>query len=379
MRLLTTLLTLALTGASGYMLIKKKMESNPDSKFTKRVVRIAEICKEATPYITDEKRLYKTNFEKISGREPKYARLLKEAQEVLGVSDASDEFDAINKLRMKNREMRAEITELKKKRLLVPKDSSVPFVTTRESINKEIEALEKSIFENERQIEELKTKILSILIKNNLSLTEKELEYFLISAEGDDLLTLVNIANNMKRLQELIEKELASDPNNVQLAKSYTGMYLVSLDAYGYVHDAAIANINNYRRKLDDIFLEAENNYNEGIRLKTQGNVANYAHIDSNLALNKKTLEIVQLYDGLLERRIANLLSSQTNVRQKVSVARNTYKTLDNGSMLINLIASASNEYSLLVNFEMPELKNIYDTGMLNAFMDISERIKEEA
>lgn len=93
----------------------------------------------------------------------------------------------------------------------------------------------------------------------------------------------------------------------------------------------------------------------------------------------KKTLEIVKLYDGLLERRIDNLPASRGNVAQKVKIARNTYKTLDNGRMLINLVSKADGECSLVINFEMPELKNIYDAGLLNSFMDIAERIKEEA
>lgn len=377
-RLLQTLAALLLAGASGYVIIKAKMENNPDSKFTKTVAKIADICKEAAPYVIKEDREAKTWLESVTGREPKYVRLLKEAQEVLGVSDASDEFDAINKLRFTNRQLKDEINDLKQKRLTAPQKSSVPFAETRESLNEEIQALEDKIFANNEKIGDLKAKILAIFGKNNLSLTDKELEYFLISAEGDDLLTLMTIANNMKRLQELIEKELVADGANVRLAKSYTGMYLVSLDAYAHAHDAAVVNIRNYRKKLDLIFMEAESNYNEAIRLKSLGDKANDAHIESNLALNKKTLEIVRLYDNLLERRVENLLSSKRAVNQKVSVARNTYKTLANGSELINLVANANNEYSLLVNFEMPELKNIYDTGLLNAFMDISERIKAD-
>lgn len=354
------------------------MENIQDSQFTKQIVRIAEICKKADPYMASDNKDSRTIGDIVLHRQPKYARLLKEAQEVLGVSDASDEFDQINKLRMKTKAAKEEITELKKKRLLVPQKSWLPFATTQETIKSDIERLDKEIIANNIAITELRAKVLAIFQRNQLSITDKELEYFLISAEGDDLLTLMNIAHNMKRLQEMIEKELVSDPNNVQLAKSYTGMYLVSLDAYAHAHEAAIDHIHNYRSKLDDIFLEAENNYNEGIRLKSQADRDDNSHIDANLALNKKTLEIVQLYDGLLQRRIENLHISRANVEKKVNIARNTYRTLANGSMLINLVSSASNEYSLLVNFEMPELNNLYDTGMLTAFMDISERIKEE-
>lgn len=379
MRLIPSLITLALAvSGSGYMLMKKAQESNPDSFFTNKIAKISDLCKEATPYLTDDERNSKTVMETVTFREPKYARLLKEAQEVLGISEAADEFEAINKLRLQNRKIKNEITELKQKRIMVPKDSSIPFTTTQVSINKDIESRENDILENNVKIDGLKSKILNTLAEHNFSLQEKELDYFLISAEGDDLLTLMTIAGNMKRIQELIEKELASDPNNVQLAKSYTGMYLISLDAYANAHHAAISNINGYRQKLESIFDEAKINYNEAIRLKMQSDSSNIAHIESNIALNTKALDIIQLYDGLLERRIANLRASQAAINNKVKIARNTYKTLDNGSMLINLVANATNEYSLLVNFEMPELKNIYDTGMLTAFMDISEKIKDE-
>lgn len=155
-------------------------------------------------------------------------------------------------------------------------------------------------------------------------------------------------------------------------------MYLASLDSYGYAHDAAIANIRNYRKKMEGIFAEAESNYKKAMKLKVQVDSSTVSHIDSNIALNKNISEIIRLYDDLLERRIANLREAQAGVSQKVKIARNAYKTLDNGSMLINLVANASNEYSLLVNFEMPELNNIYDIGMKAAFMDISEKIKVE-
>lgn len=360
------------------MNLKTTQNDDISEALSNQVARIVEICNEAVPYLNNPDRYSRTFAEAVTFREPKYARLLKEAQEALGISEAEEEFDAINKLRLRNRNLKKTINELRKKKLLVPRDSRIPFVTTQASINKEIEALENEIIDNKVKAESLKATILEIFFNHNLSFTEKELDYFLISAEGDDLLTLMTIANNMKRIQELIEKELAADPNNVDLVKSYTGIYLVTLEAYGNAHDAVISNIRDYRVKLDDIFLNAENNYKEALRLKAQSNGVNVANIESNLMLNKKTLEIIKLYDGLLERRIENLRQSKANIAQKVKIARNTYKTLANGSMLVNLVAKAGDEYAMVINFEMPELKNIYDAGLLTAFMDITEKIKGE-
>lgn len=89
-------------------------------------------------------------------------------------------------------------------------------------------------------------------------------------------------------------------------------------------------------------------------------------------------MEIAGMYDALLQRRAQNLAEARNNLGHRVDVARNTYKTLANGSSLIGLISQGSNDYALLVNFEMPELRTIYDDAMLAAFAEIAEKIRME-
>ncbi len=372
---LTTLLVL---GGTGYLAYNKLKANDQANLFHRNLAKLSDLCSDIRLYIHcyGDWRYERTFGEIITFREPAYLRLLHEAQELLGVSEASADFASIAKLREKNHDLREEITSLKQKRFLAPASSSNPLVMTRLKVDAKIAELEAEIFEHDSQINELEDKILKIFSSHSLNLKKEELDYFIISAEGNDLIRLMTIANNMKRIQQSVEKDLVADANNLELAKVYTGMYYISLEAYSLAHDTAFDNIKMYRKKLSLIKFTAESNCMEAQRLIQNTKDDDLPNIGSNLKLNKKTIDIVNLYDGLLERRLDNLKESQENVRHKVEIARNTYKTLENGSSLMSLINDSSNEYSLLMNFEMPELKSIYETGMLTAFMDITEKIK---
>lgn len=380
MRYASQIATLLFLAGAGYAAYAQKHNNavEPEAFFRNILSKMSEKCNEAAEYITKDDKYSRTVMEAITFREPAYRRILKDAQQILCGSEAAPEFEAIDKLWSKNRELKNEITELKQKRLIAPYESSNPFADTRSKIDNKIYALENDISKNEVQVEEIKSKILHILGETGISLKREELDYFLISAEGSDVVKLMTVANNMKRMQIAIENELQSDPNNIQLAKVYTGMYLVSLEAYSHAHSNALANIRKYLIKLFDIEMEAKENYETAIALKNEATERDLSHIESNINLNLRTLEIISAYRNLLERRIENLRKSDDAVCLKVEIARNTYNTLENGSTLISLINQSSDEYSLLMDFEMPELKSIYDTGMLSAFIEISERIKSE-
>lgn len=336
------------------------------------------ICNDAVALVTDDHRNSRTVLEVLTLREPKYARLLGEARDALAQSAADMQFGQIDRLRQKNHELEREIVDLKRARISAPESSYNPLVDTRKSIDKKLAKIPGQIDANETAIAALKREILDILARRGMELDEGELDYFLISAEGGELMRLMAIAENMKRIQGAIERELRNDPNNVELAKTYAGMYLVSLDAYLNAHGAAIKNIAGYREKLGLIAKEARANRDEAIRLRRGSANTDLVNIDANIRLNDKTLDAAGMYDSLLRRRTSNLEESRKSVNRKVEIARNTYKTLVNGGSLIALVDAGANDYSLLINFEMPELKNIYDSGMLAAFTDISEKIKAE-
>lgn len=336
------------------------------------------VSEDAIGLATSKDRNSRSALEVFTLREPKYARLLKKAQEILADSEAKAQFDAIDELTLKNRNLENEIISLKQARISAPQSSLNPLVKSKERIDKRLAKIPHEIEANKEEIVSLKSEIIDILGKNGVKITQEELNYFLISAEGSELVRLMNIASNMKKIQYVIERELQNDKHNVQLAKHYTGMYLISLESYLAAHDTALKKIPRYREKVRGIIKEAIKNTNEALSLKKQASDSELPSLEANVKINERVIAVGRMYDSLLQKREKILAASRRNVEKKVRLARNTYQTILNGSSLISLVNAEGGEFALLTNFEMPELKIIYDSAMLNAFIDIAEKIKSE-
>lgn len=349
-----------------------------DQTFRSMWNKLTDISREASELSVKTDPYSRSALEVVTFREPKYGRLLKDAQGVLLRSDTGGNFDKIEELLAKNRGIKNQITELRKQRIGAPDSSWNPLATSRKSIDARLASLPNEIEANEMLIEDLKHEILKDMQDHGISLSPEELNYLIISAEGNELVKLMNIAENMKRIQRIIETELQNDRSNVDLARSYTGIYLVSLDAYSYAHEEAMANIRSSINKLGDIKSEAAKNYDEARKLRRTAAETDIANIETNIRLNQRTLEVAEIIGNVLEQRVKDLARRKAQLKKRVDIARNTYKTLVNGATLLDLVKDGWSEYDLLVNFEMPELKNIYDESLISAFTDISERIKND-
>ncbi len=352
--------------------------SQEEKIFSKVWRKFSEVSNEAARLATDADRNSRTLMEFLTAREPKYVRLLKKAQDILSDSEAREQFDKIDELTLKNKALQEKIVTLKRDRISAPLTSYNPLADTKERIDKKLAGCAAEIEENKRQIEALKAEVAQILKKNGIALSAEEVDYFVVSAEGSELVRLMAIAGNTKRIQGVIERELQQDKNNVNLAKYYTGMYFISLETYMAAHDAVLAKIPEYRKKVSEISQEAARNRDEAFSLKRSASGGDAANITANIAINERIIAVAKMYDELLKKRMALLRQSRENVEKKVRIASNTYRTISNGSALISLVNTESGEFSLLVSFDMPELKMIYDGAMLNAFIEISDRIKAE-
>lgn len=364
----------------GYIKPSEKKEVSPadDEVFQEVWSDFTKVTSEAIDLATKSDRDDRTMLELLTAREPKYIRLLKKAQDILSDSAARKEFDTIYELQLENKKLAQESVELKRDRIAAPLESKNPFVKSRATLDRRIAEIPDEIAENDRRIEVLQMEILTILNKSGIDITSEELKYFLVAAEGSEILRLMRIADNMKKMQLIIGKELEVEKDNVDLAKIYTGMYLISLEAYATAHDTAIANMEVYREKIKFVSKEADINLREAKTLRRNASQPETVNLDANIAINERTIYVANLYDDLLQRRMRHLEKSKAAVENKVKLARNTYRTIVNGSSLIKLIDSGSSEYALLVDFDMPELRTIYDAGMLKAFTEISEQIKME-
>lgn len=329
-----------------------------------------------------------TFLETITARRPRYVRLLQDAGEILGGSEAGDLFRSLNRLRARNIDLGRETAALKRERLTAPAESRFDLVDqamarlhvakTKRSIDARLQAIAAEIAENTASMADLQQEICASLGRSGFRMSPEEVGYFVISAEGDELFHLILIAGNMRKMQRAIEAVMREDPDNVELARSYAGMYMISLDAYAAAHDTAISRIAGCRGRIAGIIDGAVRNMQEARSLKRRADAADARNLDANIRINEQAIGAARMYDSLLERRTVSLGRAREALALKADMAKNTYRTLVNGSSLISLVSAASSDFRLLADFEMPELRTIYDTAMLNAFTDIAEKIRQE-
>lgn len=317
----------------------------------------------------------RTALETITLRQPKYLRLVEKAQDILGDSAITPHVNNAKKLLAKNEEIRKAIEKLEIEIQASPVESWNPLTKTRESIEKKIQSLNEDFLKNENEISAQKKMILEILQKQGAEITPEQLDYFLISTEGTDLIKLLSFAENMKDIQSSMERQLKNNPDNLSLGRYYTGMYLVSLEAYSGAIEEVIKNFGIYAEKLIAIKDEAKKNLAESRKMRV--GEEDRKILAENDAINKRTIEVVDLYQRLLNKRSLNLQNQKRTIDQKVAVAQNTFNTLKNSGSLVSLIKTADKDFSMILGFSMPELKTIYSQGLMKEFTEISGRLRE--
>lgn len=345
---------------------------NPQGHFQETWQDISKISQEVNEVAGKRER---TALETITLRQPKYLRLVEKAQDILGDSAITPHVNNAKKLLAKNEEIRKEIEKLEIEIQASPVESWNPLTKTRESIEKKIQSLNEDFLKNENEISAQKKMILEILQKQGAEITHEQLDYFLISTEGSDLIKLLSFAENMKDIQSSMETQLKNNPDNLSLGRYYTGMYLVSLEAYSGAIEEVIKNFGIYAEKLIAIKNEAKKNLAES-RMMRVGEEERKI-LAENDAINKRTIEVVDLYQKLLNKRSLNLQNQKRTIDQKVAVAQNTFNTLKNSGSLVSLIKTADKDFSMILGFSMPELKTIYSQGLMKEFTEISGRLRE--
>lgn len=240
--------------------VAAEASENSEARFARVWTEIGELSEKAREKFNDADRNKKTALEFMTGRAPYYARLLNDAIEILGVSEASEYINTINELRLKERRLDEEETTLKRKRVAAPASSWNPLADTKKSIDARLAAIPREKAEGQEQIGDLTERAREALAGEGVNLSGEEINYFVVSAEGNELLALMNMAGNMKKLQRVMERELEANPGDINLARIYTGMYLLCLDAWSQAHKSALEKFADYRAKVKNYRAVAEKN-----------------------------------------------------------------------------------------------------------------------
>lgn len=309
----------------------------------------------------------------------KYEALLDEVFEILIGSDLQNSRQEYNTIEVKVEEAGEEISQLLKDKISAPEKSWNPLKNTRAKIEKEIEKLKAEIETLSARKDELKTEIKASLMKMGIKVENRQLDVLLSSISGDDILQLLLVADNIKKINLQIVELLRDGQGNVQSARKYTGIHMVLVDLFIHANLDVLEKIGKeYVPRLEEIMAAAKKFGEEAEQMlaDTGSGGKNRQVLEVNIKANERTVKTAELYRRYLAEQENSLRDSVQRLKGDYSVARNTYDTVKTGSDLISLIQISMNTLEGIFGFTVPDLALVYDQELMKEFERITDSIR---
>lgn len=315
----------------------------------------------------------------LTFRDPAFTRLLEECFEVMADSTVTESVRELDALRRSSAGKRAAIAELQKKAVSAPSSSWNPLTDTQQSIREDVVRLRQEIADNEERAARLRESIHAALQSRGLPVSREQVDAMLGAVDGADTASVMAVAENIKAVQAAIERQLSQPGASVELAQSYTGVYMMCRKVYAYAVELALRHIDeSYLKRLDGIRAEAEKLLADARAMMARAGEDDKRILAANIPANQRTLDAANLYRRYLERQKAHLRALLEEARLSAEVAVNTYRTVRAGSELLALMKRSEADFSEIFKFQPPSLSLLYDEQMRREFETITERLRAE-
>lgn len=314
-----------------------------------------------------------TNGEKINA-------LLDRALSILMNGEAAEIRRNAAALRDKITKQKAELDDLRNKRITVPESSHLPWKMTKAKADDRIAALQEKIADNEEAVNAINAKLAGALKEIGLELDAAQTDILLNSVTGDDLMNNAVVFSNVKIVVGKLEELAQSESNTLEITKRYTGMYLVLNDLLLHTQEELVRKIDGeYKPQLKGIITEAESLRRDAL---TRSNQDVYSRdqrrgFAANAQSNALTIQVANLYIELLDAQKRGTLESIKSLKLNRDLAENTYKTVRSSAELRGLIRTGLKVFDTLETLRMPELKVFENSAMRLEFEEINRRLKK--
>ena len=315
----------------------------------------------------------KSNGEKINA-------LLDRALSILVKGDAEKVRRNAAALRDRITKQRAEVDDLRNKRITAPEKSRNPLRQTKAKIDDRVAELQEEIADNEQSLNAINAKLADALKEIGLELDASQTDILLNSITGDDLMNNAAVFANVKIVVEKLEELAQNESNTLEITKRYTGMYLVLNDLLLHTQEELVRKIDEeYKPQLKGIISEAESLRRNAL---TRSNQDVYSRdqrrgFAANAQSNALTIQVANLYVELLETQRRATMESIKSLRLNRDLAENTYKTVRSSAELRGLIRTGLRVFDTLETLKMPELKVFENGAMRLEFEEINRRLKK--
>ncbi|MDH2289797.1 hypothetical protein QD172_00845 [Cobetia sp. 10Alg 146] len=315
--------------------------------------------------------------------------MIEEAMQALDVPQLSTLRSTYRQVEDKIRESRREISELKEKRILAP-DTEVSTLTrftptdtlreftasTRGDYDLLIAAHEKNITAYQGELTTLEGKLAARLEEIGITLTPDQVQVWLSSVVGDDVLTMSVVFASIKSVAQQLAELTRDSGENLEYARRYYGMVVM-------LHRMIVTMQQDFIARVDDEVLpqlqgfadEAEATTRDARALIKQG--GSRESLENNIRANALTLKTINLYRSLVSEQRDRVKTSLTKSQRELAVATNTYRTVKLSAHVADLIRQGVKTFDTLAGLQVPVATSFENSAMREEFRKLTERMQQ--
>ena len=322
----------------------------------------------------------KTLLEAITFRDPEITRIIDGCLKEFMHSDVLALIDQVQKIQDGINERREQINVWKLATISAPATSLMPLKKTRASLGRRIAREREAIRQEEERIECLKRETLAKMAGQGLAMRPEQLDGLLYSAEGSDLAQVMAVAENIRMIEVNLSEQLQGPEASAAQVRAYTGYVMMCYRVYLAAIERARKMISEvYVKRLEVIIKEATSQMLQADALRQSLGSGRSAAAMNNLDLNSRTIDLADLYEKHLQRRLEDLERLSAEMKINYELARNTFRTVKVGGELVDVIRAGEKDLQSIFEFEPPKLEAFYDKNLRADFDELTAKLKQGA
>ncbi len=302
-------------------------------------------------------------------REKRIRKLLDSALEIVTDVPIVKLQQEIASRRQNIKELEEQIATLTEKKLEAPKDAFLPGILTDtvDSLEQEIADLKTRIKNNQEQIARVKGEIHTALAKSGLETTPEQLDLMLDSVLGGDLVRLVAAYDVARSIDKRLAQLVSESQNNLKAARRYFAMHATLFAMLLHAQDTMIAKIDKVYlprlRAIERDIKAARRDTLELLRVVRRRDQRRA--LRANLRSQEFASRVAAFYRDYLRTQRRQLLRARRATHRDLSIADNTFVTVEASFQLRTLIENAQSSFEAIQHMKAPGFEQFFENQEL--------------
>lgn len=313
--------------------------------------------------------------------------LIEEALEVLDIPELSSIRNQYRQVEDRIRDEELALAELREKRLFAPEGDAgtltrwTPTETlrnftarTRGDFEMLIEIRQGNVEAYRDELAQLRRTLAEQLRKIDINMPPDQVELWLSSAIGNDVISMSVVFNSIHTITERLEELTHESGENLSFAKRYYGMVVILHKLVVHMQNSFVEKVDNdILPRLEEFQAEADEIIAESRRLIREG--GNRTTLETNIAANELTKQAISLYQRVVRGQRDKVADALAISRREESVAINTYRTVSLSANVAGLIRDGLSTFETLSNLQVPDTANFENAEVREEFRQLTERL----